>query len=304
MDNNIITENENEKDTNRKKVIWTCFAGRKHNLSVLLRYVLALIERNIVDECHLWNFTRKPEDDRWLRENFSEPIQSQQNADESKNKIKLINVKNKRSWSEYYRHYTKERYENHIIIKCDDDVVYIDIDQFEKFLKNTENSPDSLLAFPSIINNAVCANFQQEAGFLDVEKSGLGEFPFGIKQGRLWGNGCLAERLHHHFIDNIEEYRSLSKGMGARDVKKGIRISINLFAILSKDLDIFKTIGRDDEHDLTVIKTVSTNRHNHIDLSCFVAHLAFSKQRVTGMNEKNVLERYSRMADELGLPSL
>lgn len=301
MENNINSNNSNleidtstRTSTNRKKVIWTCFAGRKHNLSVLLRYVLALIERNIVDECHLWNFTRKSEDERWLKEHFSV----------SKSQIKVIDVKNKRSWSEYYRHYTKERYDNHIIIKCDDDVVYIDIDQFENFLKNRENSPDSLLAFPSIINNAVCANFQQEAGFLDAKKSGLGEFPFGIVQGRLWGNGCLAERLHHHFIDNIEEYRTMSRGMGVRDVKKGIRISINLFAILSKDLDIFKTMGRDDEHDLTVLKTVSTKRHNHVDLSCFVAHLAFSKQRTTGMNEKNVLERYSRMADELCLPTI
>jgi len=34
----------------------------------------------------------------------------------------FMNVKNKRSWS-IYSHYTKERYGDHVIIKCDDDVV-------------------------------------------------------------------------------------------------------------------------------------------------------------------------------------
>lgn len=283
-----------------RKVIWTCFAGRKHNLAILLRYVIALIDRGIVHECHLWNFTRNSEDDRWLREHFEE-MRPHHLSDYP---IKLMDVKDKKSWSEYYKHYTKERYDNHIIIKCDDDVVYIDIDQFQKFLKRREESPDALLAFPSIVNNALCANYQQNAGFFDEKRSGLGEFPYNTCFGRLWKNGRIAEDLHNNFIDNLQEYKLMSKDMVTRDVQKGVRVSINLFAILSKDLDIFNTIGRDDELDLTVKKTLSTKRQNYIDLSCFVSHLAFYKQRSTGMNEKHLLDRYSCLADDLGLPSV
>lgn len=309
-----LTMEEYEHDANKKMkhVIWTCFAGRKNNLKIMLRYVLALIERGFVNECHLWNFTRNEEDDRWLRQHFKEKklnlsgdtLQSSNQTHPLEDPIRLINVRNKRSWSEYYMHYTKERYQDHIIIKCDDDIVFIDVEQFGKFIENRIRSPDTLLAFPSIINNALCSNFQQDAGFLDVEKSGLGCFPFNSRQGRLWKDGILAENLHDHFIDCLEEYRKKSSKLSTRMVKKGVRVSINLFAIMSKDLDVFKNMGSDDEHDLTVFKTAKLNRQNHVDLSCFVAHLAFAKQRATGMNEKRILERYANIADDMDLPKI
>lgn len=288
-----FTKNDNPIKNNGRYVIWTCFAGRQHNLEILLRYVIALINKGVIHECHLWNFTRKKEDDIWLRSHFSG----------TNLPIKVIEPKRKCSWSEYYKHYTKERYKNHIIIKCDDDIVYIDIERFHNFIENREKNPNSLLAFPSIINNAICANYQQNAGFLE-EKSELGIFPFNVQRGRLWRDGLLAERLHDYFIDNIDEYTLRSTKMPIHTVDKGVRVSINLFAILSEDLDIFQRVSKGDEVDLTVKKTVQTDRENYIDLSCFVSHLAFYKQRLTGLDEKRILERYNKVADDLNLPNI
>ena len=274
-------------------VILTCFAGRRPYLEVMLRYVRALMERGLVTECHLWNFTRNMDDERWLQEHFS---------DQSK-PIKLMHVDNKRAWTEYYHHYTKERYPDHIIIKCDDDVVYVDLDRFHGFLEHRRMFPDLLLAFPSIINNGVCANYQQTAGFHPAEANDLGTFPYDTFCGRLWADGRLAERLHDHFIDNLVDYTSRAASMPVRTIKVGDRISINLFAILSKDLDIFQRIGNDDEHELSVRMPNETGRANYVDMSCFVSHLRFYKQRDTGMNEGRILERYRKVADGLGLPA-
>jgi hypothetical protein len=52
------------------KVVVTVFAGRKHNLDVLLRYTSRLRELGHIDEVHLWNFTRNATDDYHLRLNF------------------------------------------------------------------------------------------------------------------------------------------------------------------------------------------------------------------------------------------
>jgi len=274
-------------------VIVTCFAGRRPYLEVMLRYVRALMERGLVLECHLWNFTRNLDDERWLKEHFSAQDQP----------IKLMHINNKHIWTEYYKHYTKERYPDHIIIKCDDDVVYMDIDRFQGFLEHRRTFPDHLLAFPSIINNGVCANYQQLAGFHQADEHNLGTFPYDTLCGRLWADGRLAERLHDHFIDNIDDYTSRAANMPIRTIKQGDRTSINFFAFLSKDLDIFQRIGTDDEHELSVRMPNETGRTNYVDMSCFVVHLGFYKQRETGMNEGRILERYRKVADRLGLPS-
>ena len=52
------------------KVIMTCFAGRRRNMDILMRYVDALSRQGSVDEFHIWNFTRNIEDEKWLRDTF------------------------------------------------------------------------------------------------------------------------------------------------------------------------------------------------------------------------------------------
>ena len=53
------------------KVIWTCFAGRQRYLEILLRYIRYFLSKGLIHECHLWNYTRNPQDEDWLRQEFS-----------------------------------------------------------------------------------------------------------------------------------------------------------------------------------------------------------------------------------------
>ncbi|MGC4994849.1 hypothetical protein [Nocardia salmonicida] len=39
-------------------------------MELLVRYVAEAMRRNLIDEWHVWNFSRNPADDQWLREQF------------------------------------------------------------------------------------------------------------------------------------------------------------------------------------------------------------------------------------------
>ena len=60
----------------------------------------------------------------------------------------------------YYYHYCDPKYENDIIIKCDDDIVFIDILKLPNFI-NFIRLNDFDLVFPNTINNGVSAFIQQ-----------------------------------------------------------------------------------------------------------------------------------------------
>ena len=209
----------------------------------------------------------------------------------------LFAVKNKGSWTEYYQHYTSQLYPDHVIIKSDDDIVFIDAESFDKFIEDRVADRESPLLFPSIVNNGVCVAFHKYRGYLVSE---LGYFQKENVMGRLWGDGKLCESLHRHFVDNHERW--LAKARSSNEMIKipiGDRISINFFAVLSKDLYIYQMLGQDDERDITVELTKRLGRKHSISMNMTVAHLAFYKQRETGLNEKEALKMYRRLAKKM-----
>lgn len=245
-----------------------------------------------VSECHLWNFTRIMEDEKWLQTLFAKPKDT---------RIHLMTVKNKSSWSEYYKYYTKVRFPDHVIIKCDDDIVYVDVAAFPRFIKHRLALQEHTLMFANILNNGVCAFYQQSLGLLPEHI--LGEFPFDPSFGKLWSNGALAQNLHQYFIEHESEWNALSNAFPVREYPVGFRFSINFFAILSKDLDIFQLVREDDEVELSYLIPLLTKRPNCVDLSFFVSHLSFYKQREepTPINEAQLLRDYHKLAHKKGI---
>lgn len=207
---------------------------------------------------------------------------------------RLFPVRNKGSWGEYYQHYTSQLYPDHIVIKSDDDIVFIDVDSFGAFLDRRARDGDSILLFPSIVNNGVCAAAQQEMGHFDGVGGGFG----GERaMGGLWGDGRMCESLHRVFVENFDEWVARARASGAvHPVPKGERVSINFFAILSKDLYVYQMIGHDDERDITTEVTRRLGRGHSISMGTTVAHLAFYRQRETGLDERRVLGMYRRLA--------
>lgn len=317
-----------------RRVIVTCFAGRRENLEILMPLLDRLQQAGHVDEVHLWDFTRQQEDARWLRARYpmaehvvrlattatARPVTSGRHtstetmlkralpvpqfvsiATEQPATIVVMPVCDKQTWSEYYRHYTPERFPSSVVVKVDDDIAFLDADGFPNFVRTKIHRRNDLLAFASIVNNGVCGHYQQRAGLLPVADVGI--MPYEPLGGKLWSSGTVAQRLHGYFLDNAKDFVEKSRGLPDPVVQHpaGHRLSINFFAILSEDLGLFQAVGTDDEHDLTVTLPPRFGRAHYVDMSMVVAHLGFYRQRATGLDEAALRPRYAQLS---ALPSL
>lgn len=214
-------------------------------------------------------------------------------------KFKLMETANKFTWVDYYLHYTQTRYPNHIIIKADDDIVYIDVSGFPKFIENRLKATDAFLYFPSIINNGICAYYQQKHWKLIPES--IGNFSYTTFQGLLWESAEICEKLHKYFTTNYKRIVKDSKKHKPILHTIGDRISINMFAILSKDLDLFSYLCNslfndpfelDDELHLTVTIPKIFNRYAIIDPCMTISHLSFYRQVEMGLPSTKILGDY------------
>jgi hypothetical protein len=277
------------------KTIVTCFAGRRVFFSILYKYLAWLVLAGMVHEVHLWNFTRDPLDEEWFRSGAYNVDMLPQ--------FKIMEVKDKKQWAEYYKHYADNKgslyQDDDVIIKLDDDIVYIDVGAFPEFIMRRRRERDCLFAFPSIINNGVCAYYQDLYGFT----SGFfepNELPYDTFYGRVVTDGKLAMRLHTMFCKHDRELTARARSLPQPIVvhKLADRISINFFAVLGKDLHVFHDITDDDEHQATVEVTKNHRRQHYIDMSMFVCHAMFGSQ--TGaMSQDDVVSMYRELLPRL-----
>ena len=268
------------------RVIFTCFAGRRRYLEILKVYIDQLIERRLIDECHMWDYTRDPEDAKWLEANFET----------------IMKPNEKYNWHEYYDWYTTERYPDAVIVKCDDDIVYIDVDQFKAFIDTRLSDTKSLIAYAGIINNKHANLRQAEHKILDMEPD-----------VNLMYSAEACAAIHDYFLTNHTDVISRARKNGTQSftipammivfeniggikkVKADV-VNINFIAILSKDLWAFKQARTNDEGSLSTRIPYENKLSNYIDTSFTVAHMAFTAQREKGFDETPFLEKYKNLS--------
>lgn len=306
------------KTTSKITTILSIFAGRQPYMRILMKYVACLIRRGLVDECHVWDYSRNMADYKYLLEECS--------AHPDREGIQLMGVRNKRSWREYYDYYAAkyEGREDVVLIKCDDDVVYIDVDAFPVFIQHRLAHPEVLFTFGTTINNGLVAHLQQRQGHhangeyptdrhrLGHPKSATCPFEFELRVDGfedLVGDGGKAAWLHEWFLKSLKGRTHASVQHDESKVSViplGQRISINFFAVLSKDLCLFSPAEgiSDDEKYLSQTLPLLVGRPNCIYTDMTVSHFAFGPQRETGLGgelETELLARYNAIADDLEL---
>jgi hypothetical protein len=262
------------------QVIMTCFAGRRRYLEILVKYVDKLIAKGLVDEFHMWDYTRDPEDAVWIRDNCQ--------------RFKIFEVQDKSVWKEYYMHYSKIKYPNPdtVLIKCDDDIMFIDIDQFQSYIDKRRANPNNLLAFASIVNNRVPGLIQHK----------FGQWPeMKVDQvDNLHHSGEICDKLHNYFIKNHHDFLKISKNL--TEIKCTLQrdpqalVNINFFAILAKDLLLFENCWENDEYNLSQVMPICINRSNYVDPGFVVCHMSFTGQRELGFDETEALKGYSELS--------
>lgn len=197
-----------------------------------------------------------------------------------------------KTWKNYYQYYTNKIFENDIIIKCDDDIVFIDINKLPNFIEFTKNNNYDLV-FANIINNGVSAYFQQNK--YNLIPKNIMDLEYPAAGGTLWENGKKAECLHNYFIENYKKF--LDYNYNNNIIPINTRFSINFFAYKGKNWHKIKDSYIDDEYMLTVNYVQNRKFNNVLYSDFYVSHLSFFKQIETGINIKDLIYKYKKLSD-------
>lgn len=280
------------------KVIFTIFAGRQRYLEILTTYTDILLKKDFIQEVHFWVYTNEQRDVNFIK-----------NKSEASQKYKIYAPPNpeRKIWGYYYEYYQKNIGENDILIKSDDDIVYIDIHKFDNFINSIDEKG---LYFPNIVNNDVCAYFQQKNKMHNL-------FNYNIPEevmARMDGDGnplttwCLdynkAYEIHKIFLENPKVFNTENQKI----IEYRNRISINFFS--GKGLyikDIFKKLsiyrndfwaGSFDDEGFFGEAPKILGIPNKINLNLTVVHFQFGPQNGRLLDEK-YLNKYKDMAQEV-----
>jgi len=199
-----------------------------------------------------------------------------------------------KSWKNYYTYYNDKKFENDIIMKCDDDIVFIDIYKLPKYIDFIRNN-DYDLVFANTINNGVSAYFQQNKYNLIPKEILDLEYPNGGAYGSLWESGKKAEILHIYFLTNYKKF--LDYNYNNETIPIETRYSINFFGYKGKNWHKIKDcyIGGEDEYSLTVDYVLNRQFKNIFYSDFYVSHLSFFKQIETGINLHKLIDYYNKL---------
>jgi hypothetical protein len=210
----------------------------------------------------------------------------------------LMDPCQKKPWFNYYNYYCNPEYKDDIIIKCDDDIVFMDLTKLQEFI-NYRKTSDVNLLFANTVNNGV-ASYYLQSKFNLIPKTLMElEYPKDGIEGSLWESGDKANKLHNYFIDNYKSF--IDYNYNNEVIPVTTRFSINFFAVKGSDWPLMKDCGQDDEHILTVQYVKEKNFKNEIYCNFVVAHLSFYRQEDTGIDSNKLRHRYSKLADELNV---
>jgi hypothetical protein len=197
-----------------------------------------------------------------------------------------------KNWKNYYNYYNDKKFENDIIIKCDDDIVFIDLYKLPKFIDFIKNN-DYDLVFANTINNGVSAYFQQNKYNLIPKEIMNLEYPHGGLCGSLWESGKKAEILHTYFVENYKKF--LDYDYNNEIIPINTRFSINFFGYKGKDWHKIKDCYKDDEYNLTVDYVCNRQFNNILYTDFYVSHLSFYRQNETGINLDKLIDNYNEL---------
>ena len=195
-----------------------------------------------------------------------------------------------KSWENYYKHYDCDTYKDSIILKCDDDIVFIDVSKLPRFIEYIKNT-DCDLVFANTINNGVSAYIQQNIFNLIPKELMDLEYPEGGWYGSLWKNGKKAENLHNYFIDNYAKF--LDYNYNNTCIHIPTRYSINFFGYKGSNWHKIKDCYVDDEYNLTVAFVHHRNFKNIFYSDMYVSHLSFFKQIESDIDIPDLIKKYT-----------
>ena len=261
------------EESNSGKKIFSVFSGRERYMRILSIYIDKLLDQNIIDEVHIWDFIKNKNDREYINNLCKK----------EKYLLKKPDNSTGGQWDGYYKYYFENLNDDDILIKCDDDIVYIDVNTFDNYLSSIKHGS---FYYPNIINNDVCAYYQQKYNVHNL-------FDYDVNFEKLSTSFCdkpltywyksfeKASQTHKMFLTEPKKFILKDKELQ----KYSSRISINMFGctgVTAKKhfMKVFSGNG-DDE----AIISSGSQAGNIINLNCSVVHFQFGPQNGKKLDE-------------------
>lgn len=282
---------------NQYPIVKFCiFAGRKKNLEILHSYIKLLLQQEIIHEYHIFDFTRNSSDKSYLFQSY-QLLSSQFN-----NQIFIHNHEsnqnlnqNQTNWSPFYSIISQHSfYNNSIIIKCDDDILFIDINGLKNAIQERIKDKKSFLIHSNCINNNISSFYQQHKFPSLTEK--LNIYPTGGICGPIFENPILAYIMQYQFLNDVLKNLDLLYTYYLQDIYINTRISINFILLNGEDCKYFKNTSLNDEYELSSYYPEKLLRPNKILGNFITCHYSYSLQEKVMMKKNDILKLYHSLS--------
>jgi hypothetical protein len=138
-----------------------CFAGRRGNMEIQLPYVKRILFEHPDVEYHVWNLARDHDDGDWLETIEGERIrviEPERHAGGAWNcPCRLCTSSPCDHFNAVYRHYAQKEFKDHLFVKIDDDVVFVETDGWDLFVDAVDANRGHIVTAKTI-NNGACTS--------------------------------------------------------------------------------------------------------------------------------------------------
>lgn len=236
------------------RLVLFMFAGRRANMEVQQPYLDTLLRAHPTAELHLWDLTRDPADQRYLRGlegahdgrvrvmgdlHPGHPIDclypnGYPDGKRPRGWRVCKCMKHKPPYEKPYRYYAnRDEYHNAVFVKIDDDVLFLETDTFSHLIGPLVSHPNRIMS-ANVINNSVCAKYADDA-FRFQDKFGVGD-PALVENDRAWWG--LHEDPEFASFSHAEFLNRFERGWRPSYVRTrpGEAVSINCIAMTHRTL--------------------------------------------------------------------
>ncbi len=253
-------------------VTWAVFAGRRDRLAFQEKYWVQLHNQGIVNVVHLWHFTSL--DPLGWRKNLDFLLAKAKQYDfvfvqrPHKNPI----ASQLRGFYEYYQMHSGP---NDVIVKVDDDIIFVNTSEFKCFVNYVHEKQDVFTVSANVVNSGVVAHIQQELGIVPLSVGRM-EYPPGGLEGSLFASLDKCVNLHKYFLEHPGDF------FRPEIFQYKERLSINFIAYSGRRAsEIHSLVKADgnDERGITTRANTQLGLTSVVYMRLVVSHATYFKQR-------------------------
>ena len=277
---------------NNYNIQFCVFLGREKNLKILHPYIEYALDNKIIKEYHMYNFSRNINDNIFIVSEYDRLLKIYPKQIFIYNHIHLNRTK--QDWSPFYKNISKAT-EKDVIIKCDDDILFIDMIGLKYAIIDRINDKISFIIHSNCINNGVCSYYQRNL-FNNIKEQ-LSIYPKGGILGIIFEKPEFAYVMHKQITDdllkdlhNIEKYCIPNQYITSR-------ISINFFLINGIDTKYLCDITTDDEYEVSSFIPELLERPNKINGKLITSHLSYTFQDKLLLKRDDLYNNYLNIKD-------